>query len=115
MISSSLRGGREEGINGNGPLPSLTKAISHRREKRAPGSALNRSLFNSLCFLIITFITYHLMGRLVLRKHMFSPEHYSTIKEVLPFTETWMDLEGVILSKYRNKEKYYHPFHLRKI
>ena len=46
---------------------------------------------------------------------MFSLEHCSTIKEMLPFTETWMDLEGVILSKYRHKEEYYHPFHLRKI
>lgn len=46
---------------------------------------------------------------------MFSPEHYSTIKEILPLTETWMDLQGVILSKYRHKEEYCHPFHLRKI
>lgn len=29
---SSLRAGREEGVNSNDPLLSLTKAISHRRE-----------------------------------------------------------------------------------
>ena len=34
-------------------------------------------------------------------------EHYSAIKkkDLLPFTETWMDLEGLMLSEISHTEK----------
>ena len=39
--------------------------------------------------------------------HMFTMEHYSAMKknEILPFAATWMDLEGIILSKISQTEK----------
>ena len=38
---------------------------------------------------------------------MFTMEHYSAMKknEILPFAATWMDLEGIILSKISQTEK----------
>ena len=34
-------------------------------------------------------------------------EYYSAIKkEILPFVTTWMNLEGIMLSKVRQKDKY---------
>ena len=36
-------------------------------------------------------------------------EYYSAVKksEILPFVATWMDLENIILSEVRQKDKYY--------
>ena len=36
-------------------------------------------------------------------------EYYSAIKtnEITPFVATWMDLENIILSEVRQKDKYY--------
>ena len=39
--------------------------------------------------------------------YIYTMEYYSAIKmnEILPFSETWMDLEGIMLSKVRQTEK----------
>ena len=40
--------------------------------------------------------------------YIYTMEYYSTIKrnEIVPFAETWMDLETVIQSEVSQKEKY---------
>ena len=39
--------------------------------------------------------------------YIYTMEHYSAIKKskILPFTATWMDLEGIILSEISQTEK----------
>ena len=39
--------------------------------------------------------------------HIYSIEYYSTINknEILPFAKTWMDFEGIILSKISQTER----------
>ena len=41
--------------------------------------------------------------------HIHTHEYSSTTKktEILPFVATWMDLENIILSEVRQKDKYY--------
>ena len=47
--------------------------------------------------------------------HTHTMEYYSTIKknEILPFATTWMELEGIMLSEIREKQKSYDFTHKR--
>ena len=42
-------------------------------------------------------------------------EYYSAIKknEILPFATTWMEMEGIMLSEIREKQKSYDFAHMR--
>ena len=41
--------------------------------------------------------------------YIYIMEYYSAIKknEILPFATTWMELEGIMLSKISQKDKYH--------
>ena len=41
--------------------------------------------------------------------YIYTMEYYSAIKknEIMPFAATWMDLEMIILSEVRQKDKYH--------
>ena len=47
--------------------------------------------------------------------HIYTMEYYSAIKknEILPFATTWMELEGIILSEIRERQKSYDFTHTR--
>ena len=63
-------------------------------------------LFNMLSRLVITFLprSKHL---LISWLHSPSDKYYLAIKknEIIPFAETWMDLETVILREVRQRKK----------
>ena len=39
--------------------------------------------------------------------YIYTMEHYSAIKMILTFVIAWMDLEGIVLSKIIEKDKYH--------
>ena len=47
--------------------------------------------------------------------YMYTMEYYSAIKknEILPFATTWMELEGIMLSEIRERQKSYDFTHMR--
>ena len=47
--------------------------------------------------------------------YIYSMEYYSAIKknEILPFATTWMELEGIMLSKIRERQISYDFTHMR--
>ena len=47
--------------------------------------------------------------------YIYTMEYYSTIKknEILPFVTMWMELEGIILSEIRERQKSYDFIHMR--
>ena len=49
-----------------------------------------------------------------LKKHIYEMEYYSAIKsdEIGSFVEMWMDLQSVIQSEVRKRNKYYVLMHM---
>ena len=47
--------------------------------------------------------------------YIYTMEYYSAIKknETLPFATTWMELEGIMLSEIRERQKSYDFTHMR--
>ena len=47
--------------------------------------------------------------------YIYTTEYYSAIKknEILPFATIWMELEGIILSEIRERQKSYDFTHMR--
>ena len=47
--------------------------------------------------------------------YIYTMEYYSAIKknEILPFATTWMELEGIMLSEIRERQKSYDFTHMR--
>ena len=57
----------------------------------------------------------HTRARTHTHTHTHTLEYYLAIKknEILPFATTWMELEGVMLSEIRQKQKSYNFTHMR--
>ena len=47
--------------------------------------------------------------------YIYTMEYYSAFKknEILPFATTWMELEGIMLSEIRERQKSYDITHMR--
>ena len=55
------------------------------------------------------------MDEWIKKMYIYTMEYYSAIKknEILPFATTWMELEGIMLSEIRERQKSYDFTHMR--